>query len=325
MPSDSVLRSLSGAREAFRSALGVAVDQVNVLLAAHSTPAGEAAGRAATELGDFAAGRIDPERFAALFSGKDSLDPAALERIREARDTLAELARAGDALFQLQVPAGADLRDAVGAALAAAGRAFGAARTVELARTGRFRPEEHDGMLRSFPARRWNRAERQIAPPLVVEVDGADLRAGGLAEFLEGSQKIVLVARGAAPPAPLVRLITPGVFVLQTTEEAELERLSAVEGPAIAALLPRGAARFVHDPVRGGTLGERLELRDAAPEVVLEPLGALSVFQQREELAQLAALVERPAAAAQAGAGQADPVDKLAAWLLRQADFSDLQ
>jgi hypothetical protein len=34
----------------------------------------------------------------------------------------------------------------------------------------------------------------------VVEVDGGDLQAGGLAEFLDGAQKIVLVVRGPAPP-----------------------------------------------------------------------------------------------------------------------------
>jgi len=54
--------------------------------------------------------------------------------------------------------------------------------------------------------------------------------------------------------------------------------------------------------------------------------GPFTVAQQREELEQLAALQSAAAAAvpvaAVAVAETADPVDKLAAWLLQQADLS---
>jgi hypothetical protein len=353
MPSDDrvtlALRALAGPQETFRSAVALAHDQVRALLAAHTMPE-DGAGRAATELGSFAAGRIDADRFAQLFSGEAALDPEAVKRIAAAAGVLRELLAEGDELFVLRLEPGADLRTAVDAALGRAGRAFGAARTVELVRTGRFRAAEHDALLASCPPRRWNRAERQIAPPLVVELDGADLRAAALADLLDGTQALVLVARGDAPPAPLVRLISPGMLVIQTDDPAELDRLARRDGPAIAALLPEGASIFVHDP-RAGADVERLavcHLPAAEPDA---PLGDLTAFQQTEELRQLALLAalhaaraalatgngaaagtaapaaaSAPAAtAAPATTAPADggPAELLAAWILRQADLSD--
>ena len=74
-------------------------------------------------------------------------------------------------------------------------------------------------------------------------------------------------------------------------------------------------------------------------------LGSISAFQQTEELRHLAALASRPtaaaagaaaagaapgigapaAAAAQDGTAPMGPANKLAAWLLSQADLSDLE
>jgi hypothetical protein len=68
----------------------------------------------------------------------------------------------------------------VAAALAGIGRAFGAARGGARARRRSGDDDTSDDRLAGFPFRRWNRAERQIAPPLVVEVDGGDLQVGGL-------------------------------------------------------------------------------------------------------------------------------------------------
>ena len=90
-----------------------------------------------------------------------------------------------------------------------------------------------------------------LRPPLVIEVEGQDLRPASMAELLEGGQKIVLVVNGPAAPAPLVRLITPGVTVIQTDDPAELSALGAVAGPGIAALMPEGAAKFMHLPGKG--------------------------------------------------------------------------
>src|SRR5699024_9036906 len=120
-----------------------------------------------------------------------------------------------DDLYRVAVPAGSDLRDVVRNALAARGRVFAVARGAEQIRSGRGRSEAADEQA-GFPFRLWNRAERQIAPPLVIEVEGGDLLVPGLAEYLEGGVKIVLVVKQPAPCASLSRLIAPHVFVQQT-------------------------------------------------------------------------------------------------------------
>ena len=298
MPSEErsrqALQALAAPRERFLSAVATAVEQVRGYLNTHRTPPAGPVAQSLAELGGFAAGRIDAARFAALFQGGDPLDAASLARVERALGVLQEVAAAGDDLFHVSVASGADLYGVVNGALARAGRAFGAAQTVELVRTGRFRVDEHGDQLYAFPFRRWNRAERQIAPPLVVEVDGADLRAGVLAEFLDGAQKIVLIVHGLLAPAPLARLVTPGVFVLQTTDPAELKKLAATEAPAVAALVGEGAARFTHDPAAGQTLAARLAVQALPTDRLAGPLGGLSAFQMADELRHLELLATGP-------------------------------
>ena len=155
---------------------------------------------------------------------------------------------------------------------------------------------------------------------------------GELAEFLDGNVKILLVARGATPPAPLVRLITPATFVLQTASEKGLDRFAEFQGAAVAALVPEGCAEFVHDPDAGRELWERIEIvhiPDAAP---ARAIGGVSAWQMTEELHQLRTLgrargaeaAEAGSAAVSAPAGE-EPVDKLAAWLLSQADLNQIE
>lgn len=330
MPSDanrSALKAVAGARAAFHSAVATAVDQVQTYLSAHRSPVNGRSERAAVELGQFAAGRIDPDRFSSFFADGEEPDAETLARVEAAADVLAGISKDADDLYSVEVPSGGDLRDTVATALAEAGRAFGAARVVDLARTGRYDAATHDEFLATFPPRMWNRAERQIAPPLVVTVDGSDLRVGGLAEFLDGAQKIVLVARGDAPPAALVRLVTPGVFVMQTADAADLARIAGVDGPAVAAIVPERAARFTHDPAAGATPAARLSVAALPEEAPRKPLGRLTIFQQSEELMQLRALAAATAAAEgeegpEPAADTAKlPGDKLAAWLLRQANL----
>jgi hypothetical protein len=170
-----------------------------------------------------------------------------------------------------------------------------------------------------------------MAPPLVVEVRGQDLVVGGLAEFLEGGLDIVLVVDGPAPPAPLARLIAPGVFVVQTTDPAEIAPAMAFEGPAIAALMPEGTARFVHDPAAGAGYRARLTVKDRPEQADLTAVGRVTVFQQIQDLEHLDALAVGgqtvAATAAQAGATAPDtvptevatPADRLAGWLIQQA------
>jgi hypothetical protein len=170
-------------------------------------------------------------------------------------------------------------------------------------------------------------------------MDAADLAtAAALAEFLDGTQKIVLVVRGACAPAALVRLITPGTFVLQTADGAGLDRFAAWEGPGIAALVHESAARFTHDPTRGAAPWERIAIDSLPARDPRAAVGGASGAQQSEELRQLRQLAARPedapapAPLPTTASGRAtptapvatDPADKLAAWLLAQADLEGL-
>lgn len=333
MPSDErvelALRALAGQRDAFRSALGTTVEQVQSFLNENRGTGNGKVNRIASELGPFAAGRIDTERMATLFGGDLALDAVTIETIEKARDTISELAGRNHDLFVAHVKAGGDLRNTVATALEEIGRAFGAVRIFELTRSGSHHGNEHARSLGSFPFVKWSKGERRLAPPLVVTVDGADLRAERLAEFLDGSQKIVLIVEGPSAPAPLVRLITPGTYVTQTNDASALAAFAAFDGPGIAAIVGDGAARFVHDPSRGANLAQRLTVSYMPPRDPRLTIGGLSGHQQAQELQQLRALQalpapEQPAAAPAAAAPPAAPADKLAAWLLSQADLEDV-
>ncbi len=351
MPSDEVaadiFAQLAPAREAFRSAVTGAVEELRTQIETQRPTNGRTA-RVAEELGAFAAGRIDADRFAELLDQRAVLDERAFALLERSADVLAAIAKAGNAPYRLQVPPSGDLGAELGSALAVAGRAFGAARVAELVRTGRAAEAMRDDAAGAFPFFRWTRAERRLAPPLLVEVNGGDLQAGALAAFLDGTQKIVLVVSAPAPPASLVRLITPGVFVMQTTDAADFGRLAAFDGPAVGALVPEGCACFVHDPAAGATLADRLTVKALPSEAPTRALGRLGTFQLIEELEWLRTLSQSPkatpatepapapavavpatppapasAAAAPAPApAAAAPADRLAAWLLQQADLS---
>lgn len=330
MPSDERMESAFGVledqRNVFRSALGTTVDQIDHYLAEHGQAANGDSGRTAGELGPFAADRIDVDRFSRLFRTA-TLDGRVRETIERARDTIAELAGRNSDLFQVTVKSGADLGGAVARALEEIGRAFVAARVFDLARAGGYKDRHHASSLGSFPFSQWSGRERCMTPPVMVTLDGADLDCATLAKFMDGSTHIVLVVKGEASPAPLVRLITPGTFVLQTHDGTGLDRLAAWDGPGIAAWMPESAARFVHDPSAGTTPAERLTVDHTPDEKLVRPVGGISVFQQTEELKQLqllAAATTAPAAlAAPADKAPAAPADKLAAWLLQQADLND--
>jgi hypothetical protein len=328
MPSDLTslaLSALQPAREAFLAAISGAADELRDQLTVPDDAAADGAGRAALELGPFAAGRIDATQFGATFRPAAAVTGPALAVLRRAQETFGELLAAGDAPFLAEVPPGGDLSGVVQAALTRAGRAFGAGRAVELTRSGRVPQEDPLALLDGYAPARWNRAEREIAPPLVVELEGGELRgAGALGELLQGTQKVVLLVRGACPPAALVRLITPGVLVLQAADGEALTRLTAVAGPAVV-LVGEGVVAFAHDPAGGARLAERLTVGAVPTEPVRGALGAYTRAQQTEDLAQLAALAEavRPAPAA-AGAVASNPADLLAAWLLGQADLADV-
>jgi hypothetical protein len=330
---ETALRALAGPIKTFQSALSATVEQVKGILATQQSSNGDQEAQQTAALGVFASGRIDTDRFSKLFDQTQALDSMTVETIERALEALSELASHKQDLFVVNVEPGGSLRQAVCGALKEVGRAFGAARVAELSKSGSYHHAEHAKYLGSFPFSRWNKTERRIAPPLVVGVDGRDLCGDGLAEFLDGAQKFVLVVRGEIPPAPLVHHITPGTFVLQTADEASLARFAAWDGPGVAAIVPASAARFTHDPGGGPELSRRISVEHMPEDGPSKALGGLSADQQRESLRQLAALAAQAAAPAPSGDGQAaapaapatpaDPVDRLAAWLLSQADLSN--
>jgi len=335
MPSEEldtrILEVLAQPVGVFRSSLAATAEQVRAAVEAHPVSGNGSPPAAGAELGAFAAGRMDAERFTSLLVRSEDFDDTTLGRIQDAHVALTALLERKNTLLHVDVAPGGNLRDAVAHALAEIGRAFGAARTFELARSARLQPAEHASLVRGFGFERWSRAERECAPPLIVHVDGADLRAGGLIEFLDGALKIVLVVRGATTAAPLVPLVRPHALVMQVSDATDLTRLATWEGAAVAALVPEGAARFIHDPSGGDQSWSRLAV-EFAPETPRAAVGGYSVSQQAEDLEQLAALAlkppeppktDAPPAPLQANEPVADPADKLADWLIEQADLKD--
>jgi hypothetical protein len=328
MPSDDprvrvAFEALAGPIAEFRAAIAGALVQAEAVLTNATAASDARAARARAELGRFAEGRIDPSAFAALFAHVGHADPAARAGLVRAVSILRGVLDQGEQLFAVAVASGGDLSVAIGAALEQVGQAFGAVQLAELVRSGRYRPETADPIGSASDYRRWNAAARRLAPPLVVSLDGADLRAPALSEFCDGRSKLVLVVRGPCAPAPLVRLITPRTLVLQTTDRAGLDRLAEYHGPAVAALVPQGAARFLHDPAGGKEPWQRFSMLEL-PEPPRRALGGASAWQQAEDLEQLATLartpfkIPTPEAPASPALGESDAVDRLASWLLTE-------
>jgi hypothetical protein len=327
------LDAVAGPARAFRAALAESVEEVRSYLSTYHSSWESRVAAAAAELGPLASGRIDPARFAALFLEPGAVDATTVTAIKRAMETLAYLAHRGDDLLHVSVPTGGSLYAVVSEAIAEIGRGFAGARAVAHLRAAgpgnAERAPETSASLGPLPFSRWNRNERRLAPPLVVDIDGGDLRAAALAEFMDGRQRILLVVEGECPPAPLARLIAPGTFVLQTHDGSGLDRLAAWQGPGIAALVPDCAVQFVHDPAAGAASWERLQILSVPERPPRRPVAGLSVAQQVEEMDLLQSLVARPAAVAAAAspagaaAAAADPADRLATWLLSQVDLSD--
>jgi hypothetical protein len=316
------LRSVAGFTSAYRSGVISSLERVRAMLTADG-----GAARARRELGAFAAARIDADRFAELSRGS-ALDAPSRARIARCADVLREFANVPDEGFTVDVPAWRRPYPVVSSVLARFGRAFGAAIAADLARSGAYDPQQHDCLTEEWGYDRWTKAERRVAPPIVLSVLGSDLRVAEFAELLDGTQHIVFVVRGPCAPAPLVRLFTPDTLVLQTTDVTGLDRFSAYNGPAIAALMPDESASFLHDPERGAASWQRLQIWRRPAAEPRRSVGGLSPRQQREELLQLEALSTQPAlptapidALVPHGAGNAS--DRLADWLLAQSGLSE--
>lgn len=332
MPSDDrvaqALEYLSDAKESFSSSVAMSAEEVRGILEREQGANEKPQVRLAHELGPFAAGKIDLNRLVPFVGANEKLEEGKRAEVMSAYEALLTVKKAGDEIFTAKVPLDGYFRGTVFTALGKAGAAFGAARCVEWAIHDLTHPEGIEDCLEKFPPNNWNAVERAFAPPLVLEVEGQDLRPASLAELLEGGQKIVLVVNGPAAPAPLVRLITPGITVIQTDDPAELSALNAVDGPGIAALMPEGAAKFMHIPGTGRGLNERLTVAFLPEKEPKRALGSISAFQQVEELRQLASLDASAAAAPAASTEiesdrpEMDDAGQLASWLIHQANFA---
>lgn len=326
MPSDprvaAALAALEQPIAEFRASVQAALAQADAFVAAHAAAPAERAARTAAELGAFADGRIAPDRFSALFPTVAPAAPEAMDALERARAVLRDVSARGVDLFVAEVTDGRRLGATIDDALAAAGAAFGAIIITELVRGGRYEAARHGNLLDALEFRTWNRAERRFAPPLVVLVDGADLHPGALLDFADGREKLVLVVRGAAPPAPLVRCVTPGTFVLQTVDSTGLERIAGVDGPVIAAMMPPGSAAFLHDPAAGDETWQRLTVASLPGAAPSQALGGMSAWQMGQDLKLLAEMARTPFAVptgqgkASPAIGAGDAVDRLAHWLL---------
>ena len=322
MDRDQVARRLIARRiSVFRSAVIGAAERARTLLSA-----GAANDRAGLELGAFAAGRIDATRFAALHTGGPVLDATSRERVERAAAVFADMLAGGDESFVIDVPAGTSVRFAVAGALARLGRAFGAATVIELVRGAQFNPSEHDRLLDWYGFDEWSRAERMAAPPLVVRLDGADLRGASFASFMDGAAHFVVVPRSATTTAPLACLVTPAVLVAQTADQTALETFAQFDGPAIAALVGGDAVCFVHDPAAGKSPWQRIRIWHRPSAISRRVIGGISPRQQLDALAQLEALAQRPALSdtplEALGPGAGDPTDRLASWLLSESGIA---
>ena len=137
--------------------------------------------------------------------------------------------------------------------------------------------------------------------------------------------RLAILVRGPCPPAPLARLVTPGVLVIQS-DRVGIERLAVNNGPGIVALLEGEVVHFVHDPTAGPATWQRLTISRKPAAEPKTRIGSWSAWQQRDEMRHLEALALQPAlpegtVSAAIGGGGADATQRLADWLLEQAEL----
>jgi hypothetical protein len=303
--------------EMFHSALTVTVNQVRGLLAG----SGNSADDQSAALGKFAKGKMNLDRFASFAPKAARIEADAEAPVRAAQEVLKSLLAEGEDLFVLKTEPGKGLGHQLSVRLAKIGRAFAAARVVDLAKNNAYKEDKHAATLEKFPYAVWNSSERALAPPLLVEVCGEDFKPSAIVPLLDTNMKIVFNVSGDAPAAALSRVISPGVFVQQETGDASLEAFSAYNGIAVAAYLPSTAVSFVHDPSSGSTIYDHFVTLTFPKEVRKRAIGGISPAQQAEDYTLLESLAVPPELAAEAAE---DPAGKLSAWLLSQTNLSDI-
>ena len=301
----------------FHSSLIVTSDQVRGLLAG----TGKSGDDQNETLGFFAKGKMNMERFASFAPKALRIEADAESPILAAQQVLKSLLDEGDDLFIIKTEAGRGLGHQLSVKLAHIGRAFAAARVVDLAKNGAYKEDKHAATLERFPYALWNSSERALAPAIVIEVSGEDFKPSAIVPLLDANMKIVFNVTGDASAAALSRVISPRVFVQQETGDDHLEAFTAFKGIAVAAFLPDTAVSFVHDPSAGSTTYARFVSIAFPKEVRKRAIGGISPAQQAEDYTLLESLSVPPEIAGEAAS---DPAGKLSAWLLSQTNLSDL-
>ena len=326
MPSDervrAALSATEGPRRDFLSSVRTTADQVDAFLRARKGKTHHVSEQVAESLGGFAAGRIDASKFSAFLPARDELPPTLVDAMERAGGALREVARLRDEDFVVQAESGESMSEAARRGLGRLGRAFGAAEMVEAIRSGRTPDKTAEGKLTRYDPDDWTSRERQLAPPVVVLARGESLRGAQMRDWLEGMQQIVVVADGPCPPAPMVSLLSPGVLVGQVHSIAALEVMDQFDGPAAVAIVASESASWMHDPRRTPPL--EIHSKPAAPPQ--SAVGPISPWRQEQDLAHLER-IGAPLAGARPATGngtgtpeEVAPADRLAAWLLKQAD-----
>ena len=321
MPSEErsalALQAIRPRIDMFHAALTVTINQVRGLL----TGTGNTANDQSASLGKFAQGKMDLDRFATFTPKAPSIAPEVEAPVRAAEKVLKSLLEEGDDLFIVKIQDGRGLGHSLSVRLAHIGRAFAAARVIDLAKNDAYKEDKHADTLMRFPYAVWNSTERSLAPALLVEVSGQDFKPSAIVPLLDTNMKIVFSVSGDAPAAALSRAISPGVFVQQEIGDASLEAFSAFKGIAVAAFLPSTAVSFVHDPSSGSTVYDHFVSLTFPKEVRKRSIGGISPAQQAEDYTLLESLSVPPELTAEAAS---DPAGKLSAWLLSQTNLSDL-
>ena len=301
----------------FHSALTVTAEQVRGMLAG----SGDIEADRSETLGHFAKGKMDMDRFNSFARKAPRINTEAEAPVRAAQEVLKSLLAEGDDLFIINMTEGRGLGHSLSVRLASIGRAFAAARIVDLAKNGAYKEDKHAATLERFPYAQWNSSERAMAPALMVNVSGEDFKPSSVVPLLDTNMKIIFNVSGDAPAAALSRVISPRVFVQQINGEPDLKAFSEYKGIAVAAFLPETAVSFVHDPSAGSTTYERFVSITFPKEVRKRPVGGISPAQQAEDYSLLESLSVPPEIA---GEATSDPAGKLSAWLLSQTNLADL-
>ncbi len=311
------LEAVRSRLDQFHAALTVTSEQVRGFLSGSTDTEADRS----EALGHFAKGKVNMDRFNSFAPKARHIDTSAEAPVQAAQEVLKSLLAQGDELFIINMDEGRGLGHSLSVRLASIGRAFAAARIVDLARNGAYKEDKHAATLERFPYAQWNSSERALAPALVVNVSGEDFKPSSVVPLLDTNMKIIFNVSGDAPAAALSRVISPKVFVQQVTSEPDMKAFTAFKGIAVAAFLPDTAVSFVHDPSAGSTTYERFTSITFPKEVRKRPIGGISPAQQAEDYSLLESLSVPPEIA---GEAPTDPAGKLSAWLLSQTDLADL-